>query len=87
MFKLDENSQFDYLMMKLLSKGFIKRQEKLLILKQFNMLLETLDLDNQIGHLFVVDIEFNAVEATAKTLRYNQIYTPVFEKDKIVDAT
>lgn len=87
MFKLDENNQYDYLMMKLLSKGFIKRQEKLLILKQFNMLLETLDLDNQIGHLFVVDIEFNAVEATAKTLRYNQIYTPVFEKDKIVDAT
>lgn len=87
MFKLDENNQYDYLMMKLLSKGFIKRQEKLLILKQFNMLLETLDLDNQIGHWFVVDIEFNAVEATAKTLRYNQIYTPVFEKDKIVDAT
>ena len=86
MFKLDENNQYDYLMMKLLSKGFIKRQEKLLILKQFNMLLEKLDLDNQIGHLFVVDIEFNAVEATAKTLRYNQIYTPVFEKDKIVDA-
>ena len=82
MFKLDENNQYDYLMMKLLSKGFIKRQEKLLILKQFNMLLETLDLDNQIGHLFVVDIEL-----TAKTLRYNQIYTPVFEKDKIVDAT
>ena len=50
------------------------------------MLLEKLDLDTQIGHLFVVDIEFNAVEATAKTLRYNQIYTPVFEKDKIVDA-
>ena len=51
------------------------------------MLLETVDLDNKIGHLFVIDIELNAVEANAKTLLYNQIYTPVFEKVKIVDAT
>ena len=45
------------------------------------MLFEAVDLDNKIGHLFVVDIELNAAEANAKLLLFNEIYTPIFEKD------
>ena len=38
-------------------------------------------------HLFVVDIEFNIVKANAKTLMYNEIYTPIFEKKKNIDPS
>ena len=36
----------------------------LLIMDQFNLLLETVDLDDEIGHRFVVDIEFDEKIAT-----------------------
>ena len=48
------------------------------------MLLETVDLNNKIGYLFVVDIEFNVAKVDSKTLTCNEIYTPIFEeKEKI----
>ena len=43
--------------------GCIKEQLPPLWLK-FNLLLETVDLDDEIGHLFVVDIEFVEKRAT-----------------------
>ena len=37
-----------------------------------------------IGHLFVVDIEFDFERATGKELFFNEIYTPLFEKKKVL---
>lgn len=68
-------------MTKNLPTGCFKWQEKILSGKKINMLFEAVDLDNKIGHLFVVDIELNAAEANAKLLLFNEIYTPIFEKD------
>ena len=49
------------------------------MLLSFNILLETVDLDNKAGHLFVVDFDFNPEKANAKMLMYNEIYTPISE--------
>lgn len=69
-------------MMKHLLTGCIKLQEKIPSWKIFNMLLETVDIGDKIGHLFVVNIEFKAAKVNAKTLTYNEIYTPIFKKEK-----
>ena len=47
---------------------------------EFNLLLETVSLDDKIGHLFVVDIEFDKRNATKKHLMYNEIFTTIIEK-------
>ena len=46
-------------------------------------MIETVDLDDDIGHLFVVDFEFNGKNATEKQLMYNEKFTPVIEKHLI----
>ena len=53
---------------------------------KFNLLLETASLDDPIGHLFVVDIEFDEQNATEKQLLYNEIFPPIIEKQKNLDA-
>ena len=53
---------------------------------QFNLLLETVDLDDEIGHRFVVDIEFDEKIATEREYMYNEILTPIIEKQKILEA-
>ena len=37
---------------------------------EFNLLLETVDLDDSVGHLFVVDIFFDYKKHNAKTMKY-----------------
>ena len=54
-------------------------------IKEFNTSLETVNIDDKIGHLFVVDIRFDAEKVNAKTLMYNEFYTPIFEKRKTSD--
>ena len=56
-------------------------------MKKFNMLIETVDLDAKVGYLFLVYTNFNLEKANAKTLMYNEIYTSIFEKQKILDPT
>ena len=51
----------------------------------FNMLLEKVNFEDKIGHLFVVDIVFDSKNATEKELAYNEIYPPIIEKQKIID--
>ena len=51
----------------------------------FNLLLEKVNFDDKIGHLFVVNIVFDSDNATEKELGYNEIYPPIIEKQKIVD--
>ena len=69
-------------MTKLMPTGCIKEYNSPSWLT-FNLLLKKLSLDDLIGHLFVVDIEFNKKNATKK---YNEILPPIIEKQKVLDA-
>ena len=50
------------------------------------MLLETVSLDDRIGYLFIVNIEFDLENADAKQLMYNDVYHPVINKQENLDA-
>ena len=51
------------------------------------ILLESVDLDDPIGHLYIADTEFNHAKATLRQITYNEIYPPIIEKLKIVDVS
>ena len=46
----------------------------------FNLLLEKVSLDDPIGHLFVIDIEFDQKNAMKKQFLHNEILLPIIEK-------
>ena len=48
-------------------------------------MLETVSLHNKTGHLFVVYTEFNEARADAKNFMCKELYTPIFQKDKVLD--
>ena len=50
-----------------------------------NLLLESVSLEDRIGHLYIVDIEFDTKNASEKILAYNEIYPPIIEKQKVID--
>ena len=54
--------------------------------RPFNILLERVDLNDSIGHLFVVDISFNYEKAMPRQRVYNEIYLSIFEKQNIIDV-
>ena len=54
-------------------------------LRTFNLFLEKVSLNDQIGHFCVVKIEFDHTKATKRQIVYNEIYPPIIEKQKIVD--
>ena len=83
--KLDENNQYGFTMTKPVLTGCIKEHLAPSWLK-FNLLLETVDLDDKIQHLFVVDIEFDEKRATEREYMYNEIPPPFIEKQKILEA-
>ena len=51
----------------------------------FNTLLEKVSLEDEIGHLYIVDIMFDAERPQKKQLVYNEIYPPIIERQKIID--
>ena len=81
---MDESNQYGHGMTKSLAAGCIKDNNHL-SWKAFNTLLEKVDLEDNIGHLYIVDIMFNAKNASKKQLVYNKIYPPIIEKKKIID--
>ena len=83
--KFDENNQYGFAMTKPMLTGCIKENNSLTWL-EFNLLLEKVSLEDPIGHLFVVDIEFDEKNATRKPYMYNEIFPPIIEKQKILDA-
>ena len=83
--KLDENNQYGYSVKKTLPTGCIK-ENKNFSWVDFNISIESVDLTDKIGHLFVVDIFFNAKNAKEKQLLYNEIFPPVIEKQNILEA-
>ena len=54
-------------------------------LKNFQFVLRKSELNDQIGHFCVVEIEFDHTKATKRQIVYNEIYPPIIEKQKIVD--
>ena len=72
-------------MSKLLPAGCIKKEE-VPSWRKFDLLLETVDLDDKIGHSFVVDIHFDYKNATSRQLLYNEIFPPIIEKHKNIDC-
>ena len=83
--KFDENNQYGYAMTRPMPTGCIK-QITSPNWATFNLLIEKVSLDDKIGHLFVVDIEFDFQNATARQLTYNEIFPPIIEKKKIMEA-
>ena len=84
--KLDENNQYGFAMTKPLPTGCIKK-EKMPTWRKFNLLLETVEPDDPIGHLFIVDIHFDHKRATQKQILYNEIFLPIIEKRKIIEPS
>ena len=82
--KLDENNQYGHGMTKSLPTGCIKDNSDL-SWKSFSLLLESVSLEDRIGHLYIVDIEFDTKNASEKILAYNEIYPPIIEKHKLID--
>ena len=79
---MDENNQYGNAMTKPLPYGCIEKSKTVPSLRDFNIILNTLSHEDKIGHLFIVDIKFH--NKNPKTLLYNEIYTPIFENQKIV---
>ena len=79
--KLDENNQYGHGMTKSLPTGCIKDNSDL-SWKTFNLLLESVSLEDRIGHLYIVDIEFDTKNASEKILAYNEIYPPIIKNEK-----
>ena len=80
---MDENNQYGQAMTKPLPYGCIRKQKEVPTLNQLNRMLDAVDHNHAIGHLFTVDIKFN--EINEKTLLFYEIYPPVFEKKKKKD--
>ena len=83
--KFDENNQYGYAMTRPMPTGCIK-QNTSPSWTTFNLLIEKVSLEDKIGHLFVVDIEFDFENASARQLTYNEIFPPIIEKKKIMEA-
>ena len=77
--KFDENNQYGFAMTKPMPVGCIKEKQADYI--EINLLFEKATLDDPIGHIFVVDIEFNYKETTKTQIMYNEIMPPFIEKN------
>ena len=82
--KFDENSQYGFAMTKLMPGGAIK--EKDASWTEYNLLFEKVSLDDKKGHIFVVDIEFDYLQATDCQIIYNEILPPFIEKSTKINA-
>ena len=49
----------------------------------FNFLIESVNLEDSRGHLYIVDIKFDKGNASERQLVYNEIYPPIVQKQKI----
>ena len=82
--KMDENNQYGNAMTKPLPCGYIKKMKKIPTFYVFHKILSNLYHEDKMGHLFIVDINFH--DTNPKTMPFNEICTPIYEKNKIVQA-
>ena len=81
--KLDENNQYGNGMAKPLPTGCIKDDSDF-SWETFNILLEKVDFEDTIGHLYILDIKFNIKNATKRELTYNEIYHQLLKSKKLL---
>ena len=72
-------------MTKPLTTGCIKDDPDL-SWQTFNLLIESVNFNDPIGHLYEVDIKFDKANMSEKQIVYNEIYPPIVEKQKTIDA-
>ena len=77
---MDENNQYGQAITKPLPYGSIKKQKEAPTLNQLNKILDAIDHNNTIGHLFTVDIKFS--EINEKTLLSMKFIRPYLKKAK-----
>ena len=82
--KLDENNQYGYAMTKPMPTGCIHSDPDTSF-RTFNLLLEKVDLDDQIGHLYIVDIKLDYDRLTERQKAYNEISPAIIEKQKSIE--
>ena len=78
--KMDENNQYGMAMTRSLPYGCIKRKLSVPSFEELEQLLKSVTLEDKISHIFTVDIEFSDINP--KTLLFNEIFPPIFEKHK-----
>ena len=78
--KMDESNQYGMAMTRALPYGCIKRKNNIPSFEELDQLLKSATLEDKIGHIFTVNIEFSDINP--KTLLFNKIYPPIFEKNK-----
>ena len=82
--KLDENNQYGNGMTKPLPTGCTKDNDNI-SWKTFSFLSKKVSFEDTIGHLYIVDIEFDIKNAAEREFAYNEIYPPIIEKQRIID--
>ena len=82
--KFEENNQYGFAITKPMLVGSIK--EESLSWVKFKLLMEKVSLDNPIGHIFVVDVEFEHEKATDCQIMYNDIFPPFTDKQARIEA-
>ena len=82
--KFDENNQYGFAMTKPMPVGSIKEKQADYV--EFNLLFENVNLGDPIGHIFIVDIEFDYKNATKTQIMYNEIMPPLIEKNTKIPA-
>ena len=83
--KMDENNQYGNAMAKPLPTGSIKRK-KMPTMREFDLIIQGISGEDKIGHLFVVDVHFDQKNASEKQLFFNKIYSPIFERKKVLST-
>lgn len=84
--KFEENNQFDHAMTKPLPTGCFKMQKDTPSLQEFNHLTENVSLKEKTSDILIADIKFDETRVNAKTVMYNNIYTPsTLWKGKMLD--
>ena len=76
--KMDENNHYVQAMTKPLPFGCIKKKENVLTLTELTDFLRSVTLEDPIGRMLTVDIEF--FDINAKTLLFNKIIEKIFRK-------
>ena len=83
--KMDESNQYGFAMTKPMPTGCIKELPAP-TWRKFNFFLETVDLDNPIGHLFIANIEFDKANVMEREYMYNETMSPIMVKQKSLEA-
>ena len=78
--KFDENSQYGFAMTKPMPVGSVK--EKTSSWTEFNLRMEKVSLDDPIGHIFVVDVEFDHLKAATVKLCTTKYFLPLQKNNR-----